>query len=104
MRHSLCPAFALLPLLLAACAPPASLQPASGGPQVQGDGRCQAGPVAWAVGKVADEATLARIRKESGAGLVRSIAPGQPTTRDLREDRVNVFVGADNVIGKVSCG
>lgn len=104
MRHSLRPAFALLPLLLAACAPPASLQPASGGPQVQGDGRCQAGPVAWAVGRVADEATLARVGKESGAGLVRPIAPGQPTTRDLREDRLNVFIGADNVIEKVSCG
>ncbi|MEB1528227.1 I78 family peptidase inhibitor [Xanthomonas sp. WHRI 7945] len=103
MPRSLKYAAAVLPLL-AACAPSASLQPASGGPAGQGDGRCQAEPVTWAVGQVATEATMARLRKDSGAGLVRPIAPGQPTTRDLRPDRLNVFVGADNVITKLGCG
>ncbi|QNH15984.1 Peptidase inhibitor I78 family protein [Xanthomonas sp. SS] len=96
-------AAALLPLL-AACAPTASLQSASSGPAVQGDGRCQAEPVAWAVGQVATEATLARVRQESGAGQLRPIAPGQATTRDLRPDRLNVFVDASNAIVRITCG
>ncbi|WP_369936921.1 I78 family peptidase inhibitor [Xanthomonas tesorieronis] len=94
---------ALLPLL-AACAPSASLQPAAGGPAVQDDGHCQAEPVAWAVGQVATEATLARVRQESGAGQLRPIAPGQATTRDLRPDRLNVFVDASNAIVRITCG
>lgn len=96
-------AAALLPLL-AACAPSASLQPSGSGPVVQGDGRCQAEPVAWAVGQIATEATLARVRQESGASQLRPIAPGQATTRDLRPDRLNVFVDASNAIVRLTCG
>ncbi|MBN6103811.1 hypothetical protein JR064_16710 [Xanthomonas sp. CFBP 8703] len=96
-------AAALLPLL-AACAPSASLQTAGSGPAAQGDGRCQAEPVAWAIGQAATEATMARVRRESGAGQLRPIAPGQATTRDLRPDRVNVFVDASNAIVRITCG
>lgn len=96
-------AAALLPLL-AACAPSASLQPAAGGPAVQGAGHCQAEQVAWAVGQIATEATLARVRQESGASQLRPIAPGQATTRDLRPDRLNVFVDAANAIVRITCG
>ncbi|MBD7920960.1 I78 family peptidase inhibitor [Xanthomonas bonasiae] len=96
-------AAALLPLL-AACAPSTSLQTAGGGPAAQGDGRCQAEPVAWAVGQAATEATMARVRRESGAGQLRPITPGQATTRDLRPDRVNVFVDASNAIVRITCG
>lgn len=103
MSRSLKCAPVVLPLL-AACAPSASLQPTRGDPAGQGGGRCQAEPVAWAVGQAATEATMARLRKDSGAGLLRPIAPGQPTTRDLRPDRLNVFIGADNVITKLDCG
>lgn len=96
-------AAALLPLL-AACAPSASLQPAAGGPAAQTAGRCQVESVAWAVGQAATEETMARVRKESGAGQLRPIAPGQATTRDLRPDRLNVFVDASNAIVRITCG
>jgi hypothetical protein len=42
--------------------------------------------------------------RESGAGQLRPIAPGQATTRDLRPDRVNVFVDASNAIVRITCG
>ncbi|WP_369979955.1 I78 family peptidase inhibitor [Xanthomonas bundabergensis] len=96
-------AAAVLPLL-AACAAQAPLPTAGDGAALQGDGRCQAGPVAWAVGQAATEATLERARKASGAGQLRPIAPGQAVTRDLRPDRLNLFLDASNVIVRVSCG
>ena len=60
--------------------------------------------VAWAVGQPADEAVMARVWRESGAGLIRPIAPGQAVTRDFRADRVNVHIDRDNRISAVSCG
>lgn len=89
---------------LAACASSAPLQPASAGPQVTGDGTCHADRVAWAVGKKGDEQTMKGIWKQSGAGLIRPIAPGSTVTRDFRQDRVNVHLDAGNVITRVDCG
>ena len=83
-----------LALLLAACS---SIQPDPGAP-----GR--AGAAAGAVGQPADEAVMARVWRESGAGLIRPIAPGQAVTRDFRADRVNVHIDRDNRISAVSCG
>lgn len=96
-------AFALLPLL-AACAPSASLPAAASGPAVPGAGRCSAEAGRWAVGQPATEATLTKLRQDSGAREVRPIAPGQPTTRDLRPDRLNVFLDADQAVARLSCG
>ncbi len=90
--------------MLAACASTASLLPATGGPQVAGDGICHADRVAWAVGKRADEQTMKAIWKQSGSGLIRPIGPGQAVTRDYRQDRVNVHLDSGNVITKVDCG
>ena len=67
-------------------------------------GACHAEAVAWAVGQPADEAVMARVWRESGAGLIRPIAPGQAVTRDFRADRVNVHIDRDNRITAVSCG
>ena len=50
------------------------------------------------------EAVMARVWRESGAGLIRPIAPGQAVTRDFRADRVNVHIDRDNRITAVSCG
>lgn len=101
MRMSL---LSLIMVALVGCAPPASLQPSSPGPQVAGSGRCDAGKVAWAIGAAADRDTMARVWKESGAGLIRPLSPNQPTTRDLRPDRLNVHLDADNRIVRVDCG
>lgn len=94
----------VLVVALAGCAPPPSMQPSSPGPQVQGSGLCDASKVAWAVGKVADQETMRRVWKESGAGLLRPLAPRQAATLDHRPDRVNVHIDAANVIGKIDCG
>ncbi len=93
----------LLPLL-AACVPPASLQPADAGPMVKGDGRCDTAPVSWAVGQKADEQVMKKVWRQSGAGLVRLIAPGQAVTMDFRHDRINVHVDAGNNITRLACG
>lgn len=97
-------AMASLCALLAACAPSQSLMPASGGPAIAGDGVCKAEGVAWAVGEKATQDIMARVWRESGAGLIRPIAPGQAVTRDFRRDRVNVRIGDGNVITGIDCG
>ncbi|HEY5972445.1 MAG TPA: I78 family peptidase inhibitor [Pseudoxanthomonas sp.] len=91
-------------LSLAACVPPASLQPPTGGPAAAGDGVCHADRVAWAVGKEADQEVMGRVWRESGSGLIRPIAPGQAVTRDFRQDRINVHIDSNNVITQVACG
>jgi hypothetical protein len=91
-------------LLVAGCAPPASLQPASAGPQIAGDGACNADPVAWAIGQPATQEVLGKVWKQSGAGLLRPLAPGQAATRDYRPDRINVDIDAANLITGVRCG
>ena len=89
--------------LLAACT---SLQPDPGAAGRAGAaaGVCQADAVAWAVGQPANEEVLARVWRESGAGLVRPIAPGQAVTRDFRRDRLNIHIDRSNVITAIDCG
>ncbi|KAF1715287.1 hypothetical protein CSC74_14460 [Pseudoxanthomonas yeongjuensis] len=90
--------------MLAACASTASLLPAEAGPTVKGDGRCDAAPVAWAVGQKADEQVMKKVWQQSGAGLIRPMAPGQVVTMDFRQDRINVHLDADNTITHLDCG
>ncbi len=89
---------------LAACTSAGSLQPAEAGPTVKGDGRCDAAPVSWAVGQQADEQVMKKVWRQSGAGLIRPIAPDQAVTKDFRQDRINVHLDADNSITKLDCG
>ena len=89
---------------LAACTPSGRLQPDSPGPQIDSDGSCHAERVAWAVGQPGDEKVLARVWKESGAGLIRPIGPGQAVTHDFKSDRINVHLDGKNVIVSVNCG
>lgn len=98
------PSVICLSLFLAACAPAQSLQPASGGPTIAGDGTCKVDGLEWAVGKKATQEVMARIWRDSGSGLIRPIAPDQAVTRDYRADRINVHIDDDNVIGGVDCG
>lgn len=106
------PLAALRPLLasvalvaaLAACqsAPP----PSSSGNATSTDesGRCSDAGIQWAVGKTNDEATIRRLKQESRAGIVNPIGPTTITSRDIRHDRLRVFVDANNVITAVRCG
>ena len=97
------PAAVLAMGLFAGCS---SVQPDPGAPgrAAAAAGPCNADAVAWAVGQPANEDVFARVWRESGAGLIRPIAPGQAVTRDLRSDRVNVHIDASNTITRVSCG
>lgn len=88
MNRSLLIAILLFPTLAACTSAP--LQPAESGPTMKGDGRCDAAPVAWAVGQKGDEQVMKKIWQQSGAGLIRPISPGQAVTMDFREDRINV--------------
>ena len=88
--------FLLAALSLASCA-------SSPGPQVQGSGQCQAGTLGWAVGQPADQANMRRLSRESGAGLINPIGPGTITTKDLRTDRLRVFIDKADVITAVRC-
>ncbi len=101
--RSLAPAAFLGAVLLAACS---SVQPDPGAPGRAGAaaGACNADAVGWAVGQPANEEVFARVWRESGAGLIRPIAPGQAVTRDLRPDRVNLHIDGNNTITRISCG
>ena len=96
-RHGMMISLTLLgTLALGGCA-------SSPGPQVQGSGQCQAGTLGWAVGQPANEANMRRLSRESGAGLVNPIGPGTITTKDLRADRLRVYIDKQDVITAVRC-
>lgn len=83
-----------------------SLQPDPGEPgaRAAASGTCNADPVQWAIGEDATQPTMGRAWRESGAGLIRPIAPGQPITKDLRPDRLNVELDRENRITRLYCG
>ncbi len=96
----------LASVLTAALAACSSLQPPAGEPDRRAaqSGECRVEPVQWAVGEEASPTITGRIWRESHAGLLRPIAPGQAVRHDHRADRVNVDVDADNRITRIWCG
>jgi hypothetical protein len=64
---------------------------------------CEAEKGLWAVGKIADEALVAKVMADTGSTQVRVIKPGMMVTMDYREDRVNLDVDADNRVLSVRC-
>lgn len=87
----------LLSIALSGCL---SAPPVSDAPNF---GRCSDASLQWAVGTVNDEATVRRLKKESGAGLVNPIGPTTIVSRDIRQNRLRVYTDANNVITKVRC-
>jgi hypothetical protein len=79
-----------------------SAPPTTAGPEKPGT--CDASKVQWAVGHTGDEATMARIWRESGAGLIRPLIKGQAAQRDYKPDRVNIHLDGNNKIVAVDCG
>nr|WP_298123906.1 hypothetical protein [uncultured Pseudoxanthomonas sp.] len=73
------------------------------GPQVAGSGRCSDAALGWAIGQPADEDTLKRLSRESGAGLVNPIGPTTVVKHGTRDDRLRVYIDADNRITAVGC-
>lgn len=102
-RYAALPAGFALAVLLSGCA---GLQPEPGRPDEAAahSGACHPDPVQWAIGQDASQDTMARVWRESHAGLIRPIAPGQAVTREYRADRINVELDRDNRIVRVYCG
>ncbi|MBD3827979.1 MULTISPECIES: hypothetical protein [Stenotrophomonas] len=94
---------AALPLLALCSAAALSACVSSPGPAITGPGLCDASGLGWSVGHVADEATLRRLLRESGAGLINPIGPATITSKDLRKDRLRVFIDKDNIITAARC-
>jgi hypothetical protein len=91
----MCMAIALTGLVtLGACA-------SSGSATDPGAVACRTGAASTLVGKVApDDAT---ILGRTGGTIVRRIAPGDPTTKDYRIERVTVTIAEGKVVA-ASCG
>lgn len=64
--------------------------------------RCTSASGSWAIGRVADQGILDRIRAESGATQIRTLADGQAAS-DIGRDRVTVHVNAQNLVTAVTC-
>lgn len=56
------------------------------------------------VGKTATPALLEEAKTRSGARQLRIGKPGMAMTMDFRQDRLTVFVDADNRIEAINCG
>ena len=112
-----------VPLLLSACATPAQdpspvaseeadpgFAPAPPPPALEDEGIKEEPPVCnpdagqWAVGQLADEALVEKVRIDTQSERVRVIKPGMMVTMDYRLDRVNIEVDADNRVTVVRCG
>ena len=65
---------------------------------------CDATKVQWTLGKLADEALVAKAKSESGSERLRVIKPGMAVTMDYREDRLNLDVDANNKVTSARCG
>ncbi|MBW8368970.1 MAG: hypothetical protein K0M70_14075 [Arenimonas sp.] len=64
---------------------------------------CQADKGQWAIGQIADEALVAKVKADTTSESVRVIKPDMMVTMDYREDRVNLDVDADNRVTAVRC-
>ncbi len=87
----------LLAPLAAACttvAPPAEAAPAKA---------CAPESLARYTGLAADDATVARMKRETGKTDLRLVRPGMAVTMDYREDRLTVYVDAANRVERASC-
>ena len=92
-------------LALAACATPPS-EPTTAPPADTEETAmtCDAEKGQWAVGKLADEALVAKVKADTGSERHRVIPPNTAVTMDYREDRVNIETDAENRVISVRCG
>jgi hypothetical protein len=91
-------------LALSACASPPAETTAAPPATEETPMTCQAEKGQWAVGKLATDEVVAKIKADTTSASYRVISPGMAVTMDYREDRVNVDVDADNRVTAVRCG
>ncbi len=90
------------PALLTACvSAPRGDDPMPDGPAMQ---TCDAAPVQGFVGRLSNADRNAEIQRLTGARTLRWIGPGMAVTMDYREDRVNVYYDAQQMVTQISCG
>lgn len=66
--------------------------------------RCNSQDAQWAVGKTNTEQHVNEARRRAGAYMVRVLRPGQITTREFNEERLNLEVDATGRILAARCG
>ena len=89
-------------LALGACAATPAEQPATASPPPPGS--CDASKAQFAVGHDAGLAIQDQARERSGAGVVRTVRPGQIITMEYRADRLTVELDASGKVTRVRCG
>jgi hypothetical protein len=69
-----------------------------------GGGKCDAAKAQKLLGRVKSAKVGNDALRLSGATALRWIAPGMMVTMDYREDRLNLHVGPDGKIARITCG
>jgi hypothetical protein len=65
---------------------------------------CNARTLDWTIGREADDDLVRRAQLESTAKIVRVLKPGQVVTMEYSDQRLNIYVDADNKVTSYSCG
>lgn len=65
---------------------------------------CNADAATPYVGQVATSPVVEAARRKAGAGLVRTLKPGQMVTMEYLDGRLNLHLDADNKIIRATCG
>ena len=95
---------AVVAVLIAGCTTMAAVESE---PPVHGETpghECKSEGLEAFVGRKPTTETGSEILAKSGAQILRWLMPGQVVTMEFRADRVNVVIGADNRIERVTCG
>ena len=64
---------------------------------------CKDSTLSWTIGREADEALVRRAQIEATAKNVRVLRPGQVVTMEYSDQRLNLYVDADNKVLRYSC-
>lgn len=92
---------ATLAVLLAACT---TATPSMTDQQPATADTCNADAAQSLAGQVATTEVVARARQLAGAQTARVLKPDQMVTLEYLAGRLNVYVDANNVITRISCG
>ena len=100
MRHMGMLAIAGATMVLAGCYDDSRPRPP--GPPVAG--RCEVGRVQYLIGTQMNDRLAERARARARARSVRVLTPGMAATMDYRPDRLNISVGGNGRVERVTCG
>ncbi len=67
-------------------------------------GLCDADPAQYALSQKVSNVLAAKLKKQTGAAVLRWIPVGSAITMDYRVERLNIHYGRDMRITKIDCG